>query len=105
MAASRDAITADGALVEPRHCAVHLTRRLRVDNAVDTEVLRVLKQLGIDAAVKALMAQTSEISAAQRQLELALAGGTFLGGVCEQITQRFRDHQRERRSMTAGRYH
>jgi len=65
MAASRDAITADGALVEPRHCAVHLTRRLRVDNAVDTEVLRVLKQLGIDAAVKALMAQTSEISAAQ----------------------------------------
>jgi hypothetical protein len=46
---------------------------LHADNVVDTDALRVLKQLGIDAAVKALMtAQTSEISAAQRQLELAL---------------------------------
>jgi hypothetical protein len=34
---------------------------LRADNAVDTEVLRVLKPLGIDAAAKALSAQTSEI--------------------------------------------
>src|SRR5262249_7793260 len=41
---------------------------LRADNAVGTEVLRVLKPLGIDAAVKALATQTSEISAAQRQL-------------------------------------
>ena len=40
-------------------------------NAVGTEVLRVLKPLGIDAEVKALTTQTSEISAAQRQLELA----------------------------------
>ena len=35
---------------------------LRADNAVGTEVLRVLKPLGIDAAVKALAAQTSEVS-------------------------------------------
>jgi len=46
---------------------------LRADQAVGTEVLRVLKPLGIDAAVKALEAQTTEMSAAKRQLELALA--------------------------------
>ena len=40
-------------------------------DAVGTEVLRVLKPLGIDAEVKTLATQTSEISAAQRQLELA----------------------------------
>jgi hypothetical protein len=37
----------------------------------------VLKPLGIDAAIKALAAQTSEISAAQRQLELALQEAHF----------------------------
>ena len=42
-----------------------------------TEVLRVLKPLGIDAAVKALEAQTSETSAAQRQLDLALQQARF----------------------------
>jgi hypothetical protein len=50
---------------------------LRADNVVGTEVLRVLKPLGIDAAVKELSAQTSEISAAQRQLELALQEAHF----------------------------
>lgn len=50
---------------------------LRADDAVGTEVLRVLKPLGIDAAVKALQAQTSETSAAQRQLELALQQARF----------------------------
>ena len=50
---------------------------LRADNAVGTEVLRVLKPLGIDAAVKALATQTSEISAARRQLELALQEARF----------------------------
>jgi DNA invertase Pin-like site-specific DNA recombinase len=50
---------------------------LRADHAVGTEVLRVLKPLGIDAAVKALEAQTSETSAAQRQLELALQQARF----------------------------
>jgi hypothetical protein len=35
-------------------------------------VLRILKPLGIDAAVKAINAQTHETSAAQRQLELSL---------------------------------
>jgi hypothetical protein len=50
---------------------------LRADDAVGTEVLRILKPLGIDAAVKALQAQTSETSAAQRQLELALQQARF----------------------------
>jgi DNA invertase Pin-like site-specific DNA recombinase len=45
---------------------------LGIDAAVSTEVLRVLKPLGIDAAVKAIEAQTCETSAAQRQLELSL---------------------------------
>ena len=45
---------------------------LRVDHAVGGEVLRILKPLGINAAVTALKAQTSETSAAQRQLDLAL---------------------------------
>src|SRR4029077_190017 len=42
-----------------------------------SEVLRVLTPLGIDAASKALDAQTSETSAAQRQLELALEQARF----------------------------
>jgi len=50
---------------------------LRADNAVGTEVLRVLKPLGIDAAVKALAAQTDKTSAAQRQLDLALQEAHF----------------------------
>jgi hypothetical protein len=50
---------------------------LRVDHAVGSEVLRVLKPLGFNAAVKALEAQTSETSAAQRQLELALQQARF----------------------------
>jgi hypothetical protein len=45
---------------------------LRADHAVGIEVVRVLKPLGIDAAVKAIEAQTSESSAAQKQLVLAL---------------------------------
>jgi DNA invertase Pin-like site-specific DNA recombinase len=50
---------------------------LRADQAVGTEVVRVLKPLGIDAAVKALEAQTSESSAARKQLELALAQARY----------------------------
>ncbi len=50
---------------------------LRADHAVATEVLRILKPLGIDAAVKALESQTSEMSAAQRQLELAAAQARY----------------------------
>jgi len=45
---------------------------LSIDAAVSTQVLHVLKPLGIDAAVKAIEAQTSETSAAHRQLELSL---------------------------------
>jgi DNA invertase Pin-like site-specific DNA recombinase len=50
---------------------------MRVDDAVGMEVLRVLKPLGIDAAIKALDAQASETSAAKRQLELALQRARF----------------------------
>jgi DNA invertase Pin-like site-specific DNA recombinase len=45
---------------------------LSIDAAVGAEVLRILKPLGIDAAVRAIATQTSETSAAQRQLELSL---------------------------------
>ena len=45
---------------------------LSIDAAVGAEVLRILKPLGIDAAVRAIATQTSEASAAQRQLELSL---------------------------------
>jgi DNA invertase Pin-like site-specific DNA recombinase len=50
---------------------------LRADEAVGGEVVRVLKPLGIDAAVKALEAQASEMSAARRQLELALTQARY----------------------------
>jgi len=45
---------------------------LSIDAAVSKEVLRLLKPLGINAALKAIEVQTSEISASQRQLELSL---------------------------------
>ena len=47
------------------------------DAAVGTEVLRVLAPLGMDAALKVLDAQTSETSATERQLELALAQARY----------------------------
>jgi DNA invertase Pin-like site-specific DNA recombinase len=50
---------------------------LRADHAVGAEVLRILKPLGVDAAVRALEAQASEMSAAKRQLELALQRAGF----------------------------
>ena len=50
---------------------------LRADHAVGAEVLRVLKPLGVDAAVRALEAQAGEMSAAKRQLELALQRARF----------------------------
>src|SRR4051794_38869926 len=50
---------------------------LRADHAVGSEVLRVLKPLGINAAVRALAAQTSDTSAAQRQLDMALQQARF----------------------------
>ena len=45
---------------------------LSIDAAIATEVLRVLKPLGMDAAVKAIEAQSNETTAAERQLELSL---------------------------------
>jgi DNA invertase Pin-like site-specific DNA recombinase len=50
------------------------------DAAVSAEVLRILRPLGTDAAVKALAAQASEMSAAQRQLELALQQARYEAG-------------------------
>jgi DNA invertase Pin-like site-specific DNA recombinase len=45
---------------------------LSIDSAVGAEVLRVLKPLGIEAAVKAIETRTGRASAAQRQLDLSL---------------------------------
>ena len=45
---------------------------LSIDAAIAREVLRVLRPLGLEAAVKAIEAQTSETTAAERQLELSL---------------------------------
>ena len=50
---------------------------LRVDGAVGREVARVLRPLGVEAAIKALEVRTSETSAAQRQLELGLRQAHF----------------------------
>src|SRR3979409_1626034 len=56
------------------HCGrkLHVSYSGSIDAAVGAEVLRILKPLGVDAAVKAIETQTSETSAAQRQLELSL---------------------------------
>ena len=45
---------------------------LSIDAAISNEVLRVLKPLGIEAAHKAIKAQSSTTTAAERQLELSL---------------------------------
>ena len=45
---------------------------LSIDAAIAKEVLRVLRPLGVEAAVKAIEAQSSETTAAERQLELSL---------------------------------
>jgi len=47
------------------------------DRAVAAEVLRVLRPIGVDAAVKAVNALMQKTSAAQRQLELALQKAAF----------------------------
>jgi hypothetical protein len=45
---------------------------LSIDAAICNEVLRILKPLGIEAALKAIEAQSSTTTAAERQLELSL---------------------------------
>ena len=45
---------------------------IKIDAAVSNEVLRIVKPLGIDAAVKAIEAQSRETTGAQRQHDLAL---------------------------------
>jgi DNA invertase Pin-like site-specific DNA recombinase len=45
---------------------------LSIDAAIAKEVLRVLRPLGLEAAVRAIEAQSSETTAAERQLELSL---------------------------------
>jgi hypothetical protein len=57
------------------------SRKIQIPTGID-KVLRVLRPLGIDAAVKALAAQVGEVSAAQRQLELALAAGALPSRPC-----------------------
>jgi DNA invertase Pin-like site-specific DNA recombinase len=57
---------------------------LGTDAAVSAEALRILRPLGIDAAVNALAAQAGETSAAQRQLELALQQARYQAGHARQ---------------------
>jgi hypothetical protein len=45
---------------------------LSIDAAISNEVLRVLKPLGIEAALKAIEAQSSTRTASERQLELSM---------------------------------
>src|ERR1700747_1449541 len=45
---------------------------LRVDQAVGTEVLRLLKPLGVEAALNAVAARSAEVAEKRRQMELAL---------------------------------
>jgi hypothetical protein len=45
---------------------------LSLDAAIAKEVLRVLRPLGVEAAVSAIEAQSSETTTAERQLELSL---------------------------------
>jgi hypothetical protein len=45
---------------------------LSIDAAISNEVLRVLKPLGIEAALRAIEAQSSTTTAAERQLDLSL---------------------------------
>lgn len=48
-----------------------------VDAAITSQVLRLLRPLGVDAALKALEAETSETTAAERQLQLALVQARY----------------------------
>jgi hypothetical protein len=47
------------------------------DAAVSAEVLRLLQPLGVEAAIKALEAETAETTASERQLQLALAQARY----------------------------
>jgi hypothetical protein len=42
---------------------------LRVDQAVGAEVLRLLKPLGVEAALNAVAARTAEVAEKRRQME------------------------------------
>lgn len=44
---------------------------IKIDAVDSNEILRIVKPLGIDAAAKTIEAQSREITAAQRQHELA----------------------------------
>lgn len=48
-----------------------------VDAATSTEVLRLLRPLGVDAALNALESESSETTAAERQLQLALVQARY----------------------------
>ena len=52
--------------------AASLSAVLRVDQAVGAEVLRLLKPLGVEAALDAIAAKTVEVAEKRRQIELAL---------------------------------
>jgi len=53
---------------------------LRADQGVGTEVVRLLKPLGIDAAIRAIEAQDVEADQARQQVELALEQARYEAG-------------------------
>src|SRR6516162_11145276 len=53
---------------------------LSIDAAIAKEVLRVLRPLGLEAAVRAIGAQSSEVTTAERQLELSLQQARYEAG-------------------------
>jgi excisionase family DNA binding protein len=53
---------------------------LRVDQAVGAEVLRLLKPLGVEAALNAVAARTAEVAEKRRQMELALQQARYEAG-------------------------
>jgi excisionase family DNA binding protein len=53
---------------------------LRVDQAVGAEVLRLLKPLGVEAALSAVAAKSTEVAEKRRQIELALQQARYEAG-------------------------
>jgi Recombinase/Recombinase zinc beta ribbon domain len=64
--------TCDGAVMDHGAKPCISLSGLSIDAPIATEVLRVLKPLGMEAAVKAIEAQSSQTTAAERQLQLSL---------------------------------
>ena len=54
---------------------------LRVDQAIGVEILKLLKPLGVEAALKAIAARSAEAAERRRQMELALKQARYEAGL------------------------